>query len=174
MTMSLTRTVSSRREHVTTNARGSNLRMFAGGHLRAKYEVSPSSLLTSWRHLILGPAFHQNLCHFCRYCTPIVDMPESSPHVSPIVPYGSCQRSLRHRCREERSKHPPVITCATSASRWVTCSQSCKRSLEAIDEEFPMLEHLNLDALRIMILSTSGCVVLPLGGPTYSPSRATQ
>jgi hypothetical protein len=90
VTMSLTRTVSSRREHVTTNAGGSNLLMCAGGHLRAKYEVSPSSLLTSWRYLILGSAFHRNLCLFCRYCTPIVYMPETMPHVSPIVPGGSC------------------------------------------------------------------------------------
>lgn len=90
VTMSLTRTVSSRREHVTTNAGGSNLLMCAGGHLRAKYEVSPSSLLTSWRYLILGSAFYRNLCLFCRYCTPIVYMPETMPHVSPIVPGGSC------------------------------------------------------------------------------------
>ena len=93
-----------------------------------------------WRHLVLASASHLGLCLICKYGTPVADMLAHSPPLPLIIDYRARDitaedeeegiiLALQHRNRVRRIRLRIPIP-------------SLQKVLLAIDDEFPILEHI--------------------------------
>jgi hypothetical protein len=119
-------------------------RVLLGGEWgRERWWYMLTHVCRRWRELVLSSATHLGLCLVCTYGTPVARMLAHSPPLPLIVDYVDQDRemtvrdeegilvALRHRSRIRR------IRLRVPAS-------NLRKLIRAIDEEFPMLEHLYL------------------------------
>ncbi|KAH9981819.1 hypothetical protein BJV74DRAFT_66783 [Russula compacta] len=97
-----------------------------------------------WRSLVLGSASYLGLGLVCTYGTPVADMLAHSPPLPLIIDYIDLNRNitakdeegivvaLQHRDRVRRIRLRMPVPCL-------------RKLIMTIDEEFPMLEHLNIE-----------------------------
>lgn len=98
-----------------------------------------------WRNLILGSASYLGLCLVCTNGTPVVDMLAHSPPLPPVIDYNDESidedeegiiLALKQHDRVRRVRFSPGISVPT-----------LRKFILAIDEEYPILEHLIMGPL---------------------------
>jgi len=112
---------------------------------RERWWYKLAQVCQRWRYLILGSASYLQLCLVCTYGTPVSDMLAHSPPLPLILDYIDESRvitteeengilfALRHRDRVRRI-------------RFLMRIQVLRKVITPIDDEFPMLEFLYLEA----------------------------
>src|SRR5712671_4932911 len=164
-------------------------RILSGGEWsRERWWYKLVQVCQRWRYLILVSASYLQVCLLCTFGTPIVDMLEHSPPLPLILDYldGNSHDiktkvedgiifALQHRNRGRRI-------------RLLMPMQNLRKLIPVIDNEFPMLEFLNVEAStkdddgNLMVPSTFRAPHLrhlmiinfdfPLGSPLLTTSIA--
>jgi len=164
-------------------------RILSGGEWsRERWWYKLVQVCQRWRYLILGSASYLQVCLLCTFGTPIVDMLEHSPPLPLILDYLDGNNhdidtkvedgiifALQHRNRVRRI-------------RLLMPMPNLRKLIPVIDNEFPMLEFLNVEAStkdddgNLMVPSTFRAPHLrhlmiinfdfPLGSPLLTTSIA--
>ncbi|KAI9442017.1 hypothetical protein F5148DRAFT_811492 [Russula earlei] len=120
--------------------------ILAGGEWgRERWWYRVAQVCQRWRYLILGSASYLRLCFVCTYGVPVADMLAHSPPLPLILDYingdheitaeeeEGIMLALRHRNRVRRIRLMMPVA-------------NLQKLVAAIDDEFPMLEFLFVDA----------------------------
>ena len=120
------------------------LRMLGGRTWRReRWWYNLAQVCQRWRNLILGSTSYLGLCLVCTHGTPVADMLAHSPHLPLIIDYANIKWDITAKDEEG------IILALAQRDRvrrirFRMPVQKLQKLIMAIEEEYPVLEHLIL------------------------------